>query len=470
MDGITSPDTSTASVEVASAPSEAPASATGQSDAVTTEQTPSPEAQSASVNGESPTPQPEIEFPDDAALQQMLPADRQSNWQRLRTAYDSAKTQAAAYAQYQPTIEQIEQMGGFERLQQQAELGQLLFSPVENPQTGAMEYSATPFLERVAAESPGTLQELVMNGLNYADPNNPEETLGHSWFRQLGLDPALYQQGVYQQIRSAEDAKQYLAPTAAPTAEELAAIPEQFRDAYKSLTPKQREELSYADDETKAEFLQDKADALQARQFIAQQQAEREQQRQQYEAQLTERVATRSQELGQQAFESAVASVRQKLESEAKLSASEKTNDRIWSSTIREAAEQVLADPQMLKANEDARKLYELSAHYEVHGDKWKANEYKLQADTLSKTLTNRLRTAAVSLIAEWSAELGGARQAQQQQIQNARPRVELGASSTTANPQTRTKTVGGPREGFGWSAQQMEQYKADIRARQMGQ
>ena len=76
MDGIT-PDMSAASPDIAS-PSEAATSAVA-SEAVGAEQTLPVGTQNAVSSGDSSTPQPEIEFPDDAALQQMPATERQSN-------------------------------------------------------------------------------------------------------------------------------------------------------------------------------------------------------------------------------------------------------------------------------------------------------------------------------------------------------------------------------------------------------
>ena len=72
-----------------------------------------------------------------------------------------------------------------------------------------------------------------------------------------------------------------------------AAIPQHFQDAYKSLSPGQREEFSYMTPERQQEFLQDKADALKAREYIAQQEAAQAEARRQQEQQFQQRRTAR---------------------------------------------------------------------------------------------------------------------------------------------------------------------------------
>ena len=464
MDGIT-PDMSAASPDIAS-PSEAATSAVA-SEAVGAEQTLPVDTQNAVSSGDSSTPQPEIEFPDDAALQQMPATERQSNWQQLRTAYASAKSDAQAYAQYKDAIAHIEQVGGFERLQQQAELGSLLFSTIENPETGQAELTADPFIERLVSDSPGTLGEIVWKGLNQPSPWNPDETIAHTWFRDhLGLKPELLD--TYRQIQTPQDAQKYLAQTNAPTAEELAAIPQHFQDAYKSLSPGQREEFSYMTPERQQEFLQDKADALKAREYIAQQEAAQAEARRQQEQQFQQRVEQRGAELAQSVQSALMESAKQKLQAEARFSPDDNINGALHQESITWAAQKVLSDPALQRDSQRAEELYGLSARYELAGDRFKAQEFKMQADNLARKLEGRFRTALNERVAFWSTAFGQARSAQQQQIQAARPRPEIGANNATTSS-AQQRPAGNAQQGFGFTPQQIAQYAAEIRARQMG-
>ena len=125
MDGIT-PDMSAASPDIAS-PSEAATSAVASEAVGQNKRRPLIRRTLFPVG--IVNPQPEIDFPDDAALQQMPATERQSNWQQLRTAYASAKSDAQAYAHKKTPLPTLSKSAGFERLQQQAELGSLLFPP-----------------------------------------------------------------------------------------------------------------------------------------------------------------------------------------------------------------------------------------------------------------------------------------------------------------------------------------------------
>lgn len=460
MDSI-SPDVSTASTETASAPSETAVSATAQPEAVLAGQDTAqaqPDMQPAdSVPADPP------ELPDEVAFEQLAGPERGQNWKQARARIAELNGQVSQFSQYQPIVQEIEQRGGWEQVQQHAELGSLLFSQTQDPQTGQIRMTAEPLIERLASESPYTLDEIIWKGIHQADPYNPDQTIAHAFVRDyLKLDPNLLD--TYRSIQSPQDAQKHLAPGQV-TPEELAAIPEQFRDAFKSLTPRQREELGLADDETKLEFLQDKADALQARQFISQQTQEREQQRAQAAQQFEQRVDQRHNELSAAVRDAAINGVREKLKAEARLSASDTHNEALHNDAIQWAAQQVMADPQSSQDNDKAGALYRLSANAELRGDKIPASQYKLQADALSKALEGRFRNNVTKRIAFWSELLGGARQAQQQQVEQARPRAEIASSNQSTRQNQQTQTVG---NGFQPTPQRLAQYEQMLRQSQM--
>lgn len=460
MDGL-SPEVSTASTETVSAPSETAASATAQPEAVSAGQDTAaqPDLQAADSQPAAP-----VELLDEQAFEQLAGPERGQNWKQARARIAELNQQVSQHTRYQPVIEEIEQLGGWEQVRQAAEFGTQMFSQVEDPQTGKLRLSAQPLIERLASESPYTLDEIVWSGIHQPDPYNPQQTILQALMRdQLGLDPALLD--TYKQIQSPADAQKYLAPGQV-TPEELAAIPEQFHDAYKSLTPRQREELAlYGDDETKLETLQDKADALQARQFIAAQNAEKEQRQQQAAQQFETNVKARASELSSTSTQAALTSVREKLKTEARLSASESHNDALHSEAISWAAQELMADPGTARDSAKAGDLYELSAEAELRGDRIKANQYKMQADSLAKALEGRFRNHVTKRVAFWSEALGGARQAQQQQVEQARPRPEIAGSNQSARQNQGTKTVG---TGFQPTPQRLAQYEQMLRASQM--
>jgi hypothetical protein len=161
-------------------------------------------------------------------------------------------------------------------------------------------------------------------------------------------------------------------------------------------------------------------------------------------------------------------SAKQKLQAEARFSPDDNINGALHQESITWAAQKVLSDPALQRDSQRAEELYGLSARYELVGDRFKAQEFKMQADNLARKLEGRFRTALNERVVFWSTAFGQARSAQQQQIQAARPRPEIGANNTTTSS-AQQRPAGNAQQGFGFTPQQIAQYAAEIRARQMG-
>lgn len=460
MDGMTSDASMPASAEAAS-PSEAAPSTSVQPEATTPATDVAAIAQpDASPASESVPDAPEL--PDEQAFEQLSGPERGNNWKQARSRIAELNQQVQQFSTHQPAIEQIEAAGGWDRIQQHAELGSLLFSQVEGAD-GQIQLTAEPLIERLASESPDTLGEICWKGIHQPSPWYPGETILDTMIReQLGLDPKLLD--TYKQIQNPADAQKFMQPGQI-TADQLATIPPQFHDAYKSLTPKQRDELSFADEETQAEFLQDKADALQARQFIEQQKAEREQAQQQYAQQFQQRVEARGEEIANTVRDTAVNAAKAKLQATANFSPDASVNETIHGEVIQWAAQQVLADPALAADNDRAAKLYNLAADAELRGDKIRADQYRLQGDSLGKKLEGRFLNKLTERTAFWSKAFGGARQTQQQQVEQARPRPEIGSNNQPLRQNTPTQKVG---QGFEVSPQRLAQYQQILKQSQL--
>jgi len=458
MDGITSEVSMPASAETAS-PSEAAPSTSVQPEATTaTDVANLAPTESPVAESDPATP----ELPDEQTFEQLSGPERGQNWKQARARIAELNQQVQQFSTHQPVIEQIEQAGGWDRFQQQAELGSLLFSQVEGAD-GQINLTAEPLIERLASESPSTLGEIVWKGIHQPSPWYANETILDGVIRdQLGLDPSLIE--IYRQIQNPADAQKFMQPGQI-TAEELSAVPEQFRDAYKSLTPKQREELAYADEETKQAFLQDKADALQARQFIAEQNRQKELAQQQYAQQFQQRVEARGEEIANSVRDTALNAAKEKLKATANFSADEAVNETIHGEAIQWAVQQVLADAALAADNERATKLYNLAADAELRGDKIRADQYRLQGDALGKKLEGRFLNKLTERTAFWSKAFGGVRQTQQQQVEQARPRPEIGSNNQPLRQNTPTKTVG---QGFEVTPQKLAQYQQIFKQSQM--
>lgn len=426
---------------------------------------PAIEAQPEPAAAESAPAAPEVaELPDEQAFEQLTGPERGNNWKQARARIAELNSKVSAFTAHQPVIEQINERGGWDTVQQYADLGQLLFSQVEDPNTGQIQLTAEPLIERLASESPNTLGEIVWKGIHQPSPWVDGETIGHTFVRDyLGLDPNLLE--TYRQIQSPADAQKFMAPGQV-TADELAAIPDEFHDAYKSLTPQQRKELTYADEETLKAFLQDKADALQARKFIAEQNVAKEQAKQEQARQFKAMVQQRGQEIAQSVRDAVLSTAKQKLQAGATFSADADVNESVHNEAIQWAVQQCLADPALAQDSERSEKLYELSADAELRGDKIRASQYRLQADALAKKLEGRFLTNLTKRTAFWSKALGASRAAQQQQVEQARPRTEI-ASNNQPRPNQQTPTVG-RGNGFMPTPQRMQQYEEMLRAQQM--
>lgn len=470
MENFSSPDSSVASTEAAVATPATPApSASAQPEAM---QSSAPvaeaPAQPDTAQNIETVDVPSDELPDDQAFGQLPGAERASNWAKARARIAELNSQVAGLAPHQSTIEQLEQLGGFERLQQQAALADSLFSPSTDPETGEQMldeqglpvYTAEPFIERLVSESPSTFGEIMWKGFDQPNPFNPQETVGHVFLRdRLGLDPALLD--IYQQIKSPADAKSYMSQSGQIDPAELQAIPEHYHEAYKTLSPTLRDEVQLMSEEARDQYLMERQELLETRKFREEQQNAQKQAEAERQQAFQARIAERGQQLIQETAQRTITAAREKLKAELNFTSEEGGNDAIWDEIINQATIKVVNDPLLGKDNATAERLYNLAAHYELTGDRMKAAEAKVQADRLATKLTAHFNNAVTSRAAFWSKLLGVSRAAHQQQVNNAQPRVEI-ASRTS--PQQRTNN---PRtsqgQSFGFDANQIAQWAAQL-------
>lgn len=468
MDETFSPDTSGSSAEAAPVQESAPsASAISEAPAADNSQVANP-----AIPGEAPQASAsEAELPDDQAFLQLNGELRAQNWKQLRTQYAETK---GKLSEYQPVFEQVQQYGGFEQLQQKAQLADLLFSPVmgedQQPQLdahGLPQYSAQPFVERMVQESPQILQEVMLTGFDAPNPGDPNETMGHWFLRErLGLDPALIQ--TYQQIKSPQDAARMIVQSGGIDPAELQAIPEQFHEAYQSLTPKQREELGYADDETKAEFLQDRADALMARQYVSEQQRRDAEQRQQSQQATQARIEETGTKYVQEAVSKVIGQARTHLEATAQFTGDPEMDSNAWDTIISKA---VTATAQAMPLeNRRVEDLLRLSAQYEINGDKYRAQAAKVEADKVTQKINDAFGKEVTRQTGVWSRHFSGSRQALQQQKQNAQPRIEIGSNGNSPASDGTQFNAPPPGQRFGLGSARINELAAQLAMRKAGQ
>ncbi len=155
------------------------------------------------------------------------------------------------------------------------------------------EYTTRPFIEKLDKLSPGAANDLFFDLVSYELPDDKGrvDRMDRHMIRNMGLDPDRIED--YRNIDT-------IRASGAVTSDDLAGIPERFHGAFRALSSAQRDDFILQKDANgqyslaSMEYLQDKAEALEARtwreQQAEQQKQAAEQQQQAFEAQLNEQI------------------------------------------------------------------------------------------------------------------------------------------------------------------------------------
>ena len=147
--------------------------------------------------------------------------------QHARALEKDLKTYKGQYEPWQPLVEQI---GDVEQAKYYHETFSGLHQPVVDPNTNQPtgRYTSLPALQRMEQEQPGIVDEIFSDLLvmRVPDETGLVDTLQRHMYRAAGLDPDRFED--YRTI----DARTV---NGLVTAEELAAVPQQYQAAYKSL-------------------------------------------------------------------------------------------------------------------------------------------------------------------------------------------------------------------------------------------
>jgi hypothetical protein len=201
----------------------------------------------------------------------------------LRAAYESV----APLKSWQEVATQI---GDPSIAKDYYELMEALRTPVEGQPN---EYTTRPFIEKLDSLSPGIANELFFELMSYElpDENGRVDRMTNHFVRSLGLDPTRIDD--YRNIDTVR-------ASGAVTSDDLAGIPERFHSAFRALSSAQRDDFILQKDANgqyslaSMEYLQDKAEALEARQWREQQAEQQkqvaEQQQQAFETQLQQEI------------------------------------------------------------------------------------------------------------------------------------------------------------------------------------
>jgi hypothetical protein len=274
---------------------------------------------------------------------------------KLRTALEARNGEVGELKTLEPVKPLLEQHGGLETVQARLEAYDSLFTPVVNPETQAPELddrgfqrvTARPFIERVDGENPG-MAEVILNDLLAYEPDRGDGQkvpLWHSLLEVWGLDP-----------NRLSDYRNIDALTPQPSAgditqDELQAVPEQFRETYKSLPPGVRNDLQMQDEETRNFNLEAHKERFDAKQQAQARQEQEAQERQRAQAQAREYVAREQEGYVSQHLREGYARIMDDLSSKVTFSADPAENAALQASVGSFIFS--LRDPDFREANKE---------------------------------------------------------------------------------------------------------------------
>ena len=186
---------------------------------------------------------------------------------RLRPAYEGLKTKLAEYEPLEPWKPIVETIGDPELAKSSYSLITSIHTPSDESPSG---FTSRPFIEQIDNESPGTANQLFVDLCSYVyvDENGQQTTPVREMYKAHGLDPDRIDD--YRNIDQ-------LRASGIVSQDDLAAIPEKYHPAFKALSTAQREDIiaqRLTDAQGKVtypaatlDYLQDKAEALEARQW-----------------------------------------------------------------------------------------------------------------------------------------------------------------------------------------------------------
>lgn len=477
MDGITSPDTSVASTETAAPSAATPASATGSEAVQSTEtaisqpaiESPDP----ATVAGD------QDEFPDDASLQALPGVERASNWERLRTRHGELKQRVEQLSQlesFQPVIQSLDEMGGWETVEPRLQLANQLFAQATDEQGepvlddyGNPVYTPAPFVESLAVESPQMLGDLIWQAF-HTPINGSNDTFGNWLLRNLGVSLPLE---TLRQLQSPDQARNFIVQSGGIDPAVYEGVNPEYHDALKSLLttrPGLRQEWDVMSDEAKNELLEEKKANLDSQAFIQDRKARDSREDDQRKEAHRQQIEQAGGKLVYETQQKAVGAQYERLKQTATFFPDAADNQVVWDNIIQTAAEKLESDPKLGADSKQAERLYRLSVQYEAQGDRLRAREARVQADRLGIKLNKAYGDLVTTETGIWSRRLGGVRAAQQQQINDAKPRIEIGSTGGNPTPQQQ-RQVPTPQPGqrFGYSDEMVEQRAQELRNRRTG-
>jgi hypothetical protein len=157
--------------------------------------------------------------------------------------------------EYSDTKSLFEGLNGFAT----DEAGNLVF----DPQTNLPIPSTSGFVSKISESSPAIAGQLFRD--LWAAPRPDGKTNAQAIFEELGLDPNRLED--YQSITNDPTSRSSATKQGDVSPEELAVIPDRFHDVYKQLSASQRFTVQQMDDDELHEYLDEKRELFDSRQF-----------------------------------------------------------------------------------------------------------------------------------------------------------------------------------------------------------
>lgn len=365
----------------------------------------------------------------------------------LRTAYEARKAKDAetqgTLTSVQPLIEKY---GDVDTVQARLAAYDSLFEQVVDPatqqpqfdQSGLPRVSAAKFIEQVDAENPGLAETLLNDLLRYApELNGQKVSFYERALREVyGLDP--------QKLDAYRNIDALTAPTGEVTPEELAAIPENQRDAYKTLPKSLRDAWDTVPEDERQYHLDTAQERLEARQY---REAETKRQADAQQQQLTaarQQIAEAQDTFVRERLQTGLATIMDDVAKQVTFSADPNTNAVMLG--VTEGFVAALRDPDSsafknvqgaltalgVNLNTDFQEaLVVADKHrrdqkaYELMGQKGLAQSSQVKADAAEKQVLAKVAPLAIKL----AKALGG------QAAQRAQQRNQLLGTATSTRP-----------------------------------
>jgi hypothetical protein len=458
-----------AAVDSSSAPTESPSADSNADDVTVGGQ------QATEVQGEV---DPLKDVPTLAELQEQV-AQKVPHAQalaNLRAAYEGVKPQLDEYKAFEPWKEVVQAIGDPQQAQLAHELVGLLHSKVVT--NGVEEITSRPFLERLESESPGTVDQIFADLLTYQVPgeNGQMDTLVRQLYRSHGLNPDRLDD--YRNIDT-------LRASGVVTDADLSGIPDKFHAAFKALSATQREDI-LAQKSTDGNFpavtldyLQDKAEALEARSWREKDEDTKRQSAEQSQAQFKQQVAAATEQDIATEVHSIHDSILQNLSSQFTFSSDAAVNSLEHSkimatlATLQNPAYRFVAE-EALKAVgvtlngfdeltnrwEDRRSAY---TQYKAYGDNLQANRALSEATAAKQQILAKLNDYALKLAKASGERAATAADAVNGQLETATARfvpAGSGAVQGNNNPYANNPHPVGSQEYYAYNRNLDKQYK----------